>query len=117
MKIERINYIERLRVIACISVLIYHTLPINRTSSMTTNMFEKYISTIIPTLLRFAAPIFLMITGFLFLNKQKKLTMGCLIIDNYKVTFLDGEVGNIAEGQCELIPEQPVEQKHHKKNS
>jgi len=71
MKIERINYIERLRVIACISVLIYHTLPINRTSSMTTNMFEKYISTIIPTILRFAAPMFLMITGFLFLNKKQ----------------------------------------------
>ena len=37
------------------------------------------------------------------------LTTGCLTIDGYKVTFTNGEVENVIEGECELIPEQPVE--------
>lgn len=71
---HRICYLEKLRVLACISVVFFHIFTTARTDFSNHSINEDYISILIPALLHFTVPIFFMITGYLFLNKKTDFT-------------------------------------------
>lgn len=71
MASQRKNYIDYLRVFACFSVILIHIFTTARTDFPNHTINEEIISKIIINVLHFAVPIFFMITGYLFLSKDK----------------------------------------------
>ncbi len=73
MNNQRKVYIDYLRVFACISVILIHVFTSARTDFINHTDFEEIISKIFQNILHFAVPVFFMITGYLFLTKDKDL--------------------------------------------
>jgi hypothetical protein len=69
-------YLNVLRVSACIAVIIYHVFA-NITNSFGTFLteFEKYISSIFVNVWLWHVPSFVMISGVIFLDKEKEITI------------------------------------------
>lgn len=72
---QRKNYIDYLRVFACISVIIIHIFVTARTDFPNHSNVDEFLVNLISSLFHFAVPIFFMITGFLFLSKKKHDTV------------------------------------------
>ncbi len=71
-------HLDFLRVIAMMSVVMIHVFSTARTDFPNHNQQEKIITNIITGMLHYAVPIFFMITGTLFLNPNKKITISML---------------------------------------
>jgi surface polysaccharide O-acyltransferase-like enzyme len=73
------SYLNVLRVCACIAVIIYHVF-VNITNTFGTSLkeTEKYISIILVNIWLWHVPSFVMISGVLFLNKEKEITTNIL---------------------------------------
>ncbi len=75
MKTERKVYIDYLRVISCLAVVIIHVFTTAKTDFPNHTQLEQVISNVVINILHFAVPIFFMITGYLFLSKNKKYSL------------------------------------------
>lgn len=69
---NRSIYIDTLRAVACIAVIVVHISGGNEWYSQKTPTFDWIIMNIYDSLVRWCVPIFLMISGALFLNPEKK---------------------------------------------
>jgi surface polysaccharide O-acyltransferase-like enzyme len=74
------TYLNVLRVFACIAVIIFHVFA-NIANSFGTFLteFEKYISTIFVNIWLWHVPSFVMISGVIFLNKEKEISIRKLL--------------------------------------
>ena len=73
-KKERIVWLDLLRVIAMMSIIFYHVAG-NTLGTYNITGTSKTVYEIIMLLLSFAIPIFMMISGYIFLNPNKKITV------------------------------------------
>jgi surface polysaccharide O-acyltransferase-like enzyme len=74
------TYLNVLRVYACIAVIIYHVFVniVNTFASSLTEL-EKYISVILVNIWLWHVPSFVMISGVIFLNKEKEISIHSLL--------------------------------------
>jgi surface polysaccharide O-acyltransferase-like enzyme len=74
------TYLNVLRVLACIAVIIFHVFSnvVNSFGKSLTEL-EKYISTILINIWLWHVPSFVMISGVIFLNREKEITIRNLI--------------------------------------
>jgi surface polysaccharide O-acyltransferase-like enzyme len=82
LKLEKAEtgYLNVLRVFACIAVIIFHVFAniVNSFGASLTEL-EKYISIIVINMWLWHVPSFVMISGVIFLNKDKELTIHTLL--------------------------------------
>ena len=70
------GYLDVLRVFACIAVIVFHVFSnIVTFYSSSLSAFEKYICVILQNIWRWHVPTFVMISGVLFLNKEKEISI------------------------------------------
>ena len=72
-------YIEYLRCMAMFSVVLAHVCITARTDFPDHNRYEEAFAVGVANILHFAVPVFFMITGALFLNPAKKITIDKLL--------------------------------------
>ena len=70
---ERKIYLDYLRVFACLSVVLSHVLLTAKSVFPNNSEIEKILCETIPSFLHYAVPIFFIITGILFLSKNKTI--------------------------------------------
>lgn len=78
---KRTIYFDYLRVIACFAVIVLHV-SAGQWHDYTEPTFEWNVMNIYDSATRFCVPIFLMISGALFLNPEKKLSLRKLYTHN-----------------------------------
>ncbi len=74
MKRKRVGYIDLLRVVSAFAVVMIHVVSLSSTSCPTLPTGTKAVLEDIHNLLRWSVPVFCMITGFLFLGREKECT-------------------------------------------
>ena len=77
---ERIPYISRIRTVASFAIVVLHTFTMYH-MAMKDEMTgtEEYVTRVVPWLMMWAVPCFVMVTGILFLDEKKNLTIGRLL--------------------------------------
>ena len=75
IKQKKIDYLDYLRFICCLSVVMIHVFTTARTDFINHTNIEELISRCIPQILHYAVPIFFMITGVLFLDENRKVIL------------------------------------------
>jgi surface polysaccharide O-acyltransferase-like enzyme len=82
------NYLNTLRVFACFAVIMIHVFsPINAYYVSSLTDIEAHISVILRNLWQWCVPIFVMITGVVFLDKQKRIPVS-KILNKYFLRIL-----------------------------
>ena len=81
MNTKRIVYLDMLKVISCIAVVLIHATAIGFTEINIQNTSWK-VSAIFNLIPRFAVPVFVMVSGALFLNKDKEISIKKLYTKN-----------------------------------
>lgn len=85
-------WVELLRIIACLSVVLIHTAS-QHFRDISVNSYSWKVSNVFHGLIRFAVPAFIMISGYLYLNEKREITLSKLYKKNIipiTVTFFSG---------------------------
>lgn len=74
-------WVELLRIIACLSVVLIHTAS-QHFRDISVNSYSWKVSNVFHGLIRFAVPAFIMISGYLYLNEKREITLSKLYKKN-----------------------------------
>ena len=101
---EREAFLDRLRVLATCAVVLLHTVTgVMDNTDMGLYPAEKKVFLVVMDLVCWCVPIFLVISGYLFLNPERKLSMGKMIVKYCRRIVLALFLFGVPYGCMELV--------------